>query len=624
MIQQLKVLFLSLLFFPYLIFSQAPPPLGATSSFVIYTATGAVTNTGFSQITGDVGPNIGATTGFGNINGTMHSADATTAQCAIDLSIARDSINLQPHGVVHSLTLGAGEVLTPEVYLLAGASSCTGSITLDGGGDPDACFIFKLDGAFAAAAASTVILTNGTQACNVFWRIDGATAIAANSIWKGTLIISGATAVAADCNLEGRLLNVTGAISVSSLTGGPPIGCGSPIFTGPVAPDQNSICDFAIFTSIGIVTNTGTTNVVGDIGTNLGTVSGYNPPDVTGTVHSIPDVATAQASLDLTTLYAEINGFGHDIELLYPAVFGHSQVLTPNVYLMTGAATLTDTIFLDARGVSGAVFVIRITGAFTTSTPQVILVGGTLAENVFWQVEGAVTISTGANFNGTIIANNAAIILESGVILTGKVLSTNGDITTQNVDISNTFCPFLLPTELLSFSVEEMPGNIAINWVTASEKNNNYFNVERSADGINFSSIGKINGAGNSTQTLNYSFFDDNPLIGMSYYRLKQTDYDGATTYSNTKSVACDFTNGLLFSVYPNPFSGETTIHIAKKVKDSKLVIFDSYGHIIKQITNISEQTFTLHCEDLSRGIYFINLMRNGKIVATEKLVITN
>jgi hypothetical protein len=624
MIQRLKVLFLSLSLFPTLIYSQVPPPLGVTSSFVIYTANGAVTNSGFSQITGDVGANIGATTGFGNINGTMHSANTTTVQCDIDVNIARDSIDLQPHGVVHSLTLGAGEVLTPEVYLLAGASTCTGSITLDGGGDPNACFIFKMDGAFAAAAGSNVILTNGTQACNVFWRIDGATAIATNSIWKGTLIISGATAVAADCNLEGRLLNVTGAISVSSLTGGPPIGCGSPIFTGPPAPDQNSICDFAIFTSSGIVTNTGTTNVLGDIGSNLGTTSGFNPPDVTGTIHPIPDVATAQASLDLTTLYADINGFVHDIELLYPVLFGHSQVLTPNVYLMTAAATLTDTIFLDARGVSGAVFVIRITGAFTTTTPQVILVGGTLAENVFWQVEGAVTISTGAHFNGIIIANNAAIVLEPGVILSGKVLSTNGDITTQDVDISNTFCPLILPTELLSFSVEEMPENIAINWVTASEKNNDYFNVERSIDGINFTSIAKKNGAGNSTQILNYSFFDDNPFIGMSYYRLKQTDYDGATTYSNTKSVVFNMANGLVFNIYPNPFSGKTTFHSTKNLKGSKLIILNSFGQQVKQITNLSQQTFTLHCEGLSSGLYFINLVQNGKIVATEKLVITD
>jgi hypothetical protein len=621
--QRLKVLFLSLLLFPTIIFSQVPPPLGLTSSFVIFTGNGAVTNAGFSQITGDVGAHVGAITDFGNINGTMHAADATTLQCVIDVNIAKDNINLQAD-VVHSLTLGGGEVLTPDVYLLAGESTFTGSVILDGGGDPNACFIFKMDGAFAAAADSEVVLTNGTQACNVFWRIDGATAVATNSIWKGTLIINGASAFATGCNLEGRLLNVSGASSVSNMTGGPPIGCGSPIFTGPVAPDLNSICNFAIFSSSGIVANTGTTNVVGDIGTNFETVSGYNPSNVTGTIYPIPDATTAQASTDLTTLYGDLNGFGHDIELLYPAVFGHSQVLTPNVYLMTAAATLTDTIFLDARGVNGAVFVIRILGALTSTTPQVVLVGGTLAENVFWQVEGAVTIGTGANFNGIIIANNGAIIIETGVILNGKALSTNGNITTQDVDITSSFCPVPLPIELLSFSVEAMLENIALNWTTASERENDYFNIERSSDGINFISIFKKNGAGTSTEILNYSFFDNNPLVGVSYYRLKQTDYDWVSTYSKTKSVVFNIMDGLVFNVYPNPFSNETTIHIDKKLKGSKLVILDSYGRIIKQTANISEQTYTLPCEDLLSGIYFINLVRNGEIVATEKLVVAN
>jgi hypothetical protein len=623
MIHQLKVLFLTLLLFPTIIFSQVPPPLGLTSSFVIFTGNGAVTNAGFSQITGDVGADVGAITDFGNINGTMHAADATTLQCVIDVNIARDNINLQTD-VVHSLTLGGGEVLTPDVYLLSGESTCTGSVILDGGGDPNACFIFKMDGAFAAAADSEVILTNGTQACNVFWRIDGATAVATNSIWKGTLIINGATAFATGCNLEGRLLNVTGASSISNMTAGPPIGCGSPVFTGPVAPDLNSICNFAIFSSSGIVANTGTTKVVGDIGTNFETVSGYNPSNVTGTVYPIPDATTAQASTDLTALYGDINGFGHDIELLYPAVFGHSQVLTPNVYLMAAAATLTDTIFLDARGVNGAVFVIRILGALTSTTPQVVLVGGTLAENVFWQVEGAVTIGTGANFNGIIIANNGAIILETGVILNGKVLSTNGNITTQDVDISSPICPLPLPVELLSFGVEAMLEDIALNWATASERENDYFNIERSSDGINFISIFKKNGAGTSSQILNYSFIDESPLIGVSYYRLKQTDYDGISAYAKTKSVVFNSADDLVFNIYPNPFSGETSVHSTKNFEGSNLVICNSYGQLIKEMTNISGQTFTLDCEELTKGVYFIKLLRNGVIVATEKLVIAN
>jgi hypothetical protein len=190
----------------------------------------------------------------------------------------------------------------------------------------------------------------------------------------------------------------------------------------------------------GTVTNTGTTNIVGDIGTNsVAPFLGFNPAGVTGVVHSLPDAATALASADLTTLHAELNSLPTDILLLYPVLFGNSQVLTPHVYVMNAAATLTDTLFLDARGVADAVFVIRILGALTTnSNPQVVLVGGALAKNVFWQVEGAVTLGSSGNFKGIIVANNTAIVINDGVVLNGRVLSINGDITTVNVNITGT------------------------------------------------------------------------------------------------------------------------------------------------------------------------------------------
>jgi hypothetical protein len=142
--------------------------------------------------------------------------------------------------------------------------------------------------------------------------------------------------------------------------------------------------------------------------------------------------------LDLSSLYATLSGLPYDIELLNPVLFGKSQVLTPNIYLLSAATMLSDTLFLDARGVLDAVFVIRIMGALTTNVnPQIVLLGGAQASNVFWQVEGAVTIS-GGDFNGIIVANNGAIVLNAGVVLDGRALSTTGNITTQNVTITST------------------------------------------------------------------------------------------------------------------------------------------------------------------------------------------
>lgn len=104
------------------------------------------------------------------------------------------------------------------------------------------------------------------------------------------------------CSLEGRALSTVGAVSVSALTAGTPIGCGSPIFTGPVAPNMQAISCFAVLTTSGIVINTGTANLVGDIGSNSLTALGFNLVGVVGTIHPVPDLSTSDGSSDLTIL----------------------------------------------------------------------------------------------------------------------------------------------------------------------------------------------------------------------------------------------------------------------------------------------------------------------------------
>jgi hypothetical protein len=430
------VLYVTLLISPTLC-SQTAPPLGLVSSYVLFSSVGAVTNLGLSQVTGDFGTNSGAVSGFGNVNGQMHIADAITTQCAIDLGIAYTNLSGQLPGATIGLVLGSGQILLPDVYLVPGASSLIGNLTLDACGDPNAVFVFQMNGAFSAAAGSAIELINGAQACNVFWRVDGQMSMATNTSFKGTIIAAGAIPADTGVQLEGRAFTVSGAISVSSLTAGIPLECSS-LLTGPVGSNIGALECFALLAINGTVTNTGTTNVVGDIGTNsLAPFSGFNPLGVTGLIHSTPDTATTFASAALSTLHTYLNGLPADIVLLYPVLFGNSQVLTPHIYVMNAAVALTDTVFLDARGVADAVFIIRILGALTTnSNPQVVLVGGALAKNVFWQVEGAVTLSGIGNFNGIIVANNSDIVISGGVVVNGRVLSINGDITAANVNIT--------------------------------------------------------------------------------------------------------------------------------------------------------------------------------------------
>jgi hypothetical protein len=131
-----------LLFVPTLIFSQTPPPLGGASSFVLFTSIGATTAAAsLSQITGNVGSNsAGGTSGFGNLNGTIHTNNVTTALAAFDLDVAYTNLSNQIPDTTIGLVLGGGQTLTPNVYLVPGAGSLIDTLFLDGAGDINALF----------------------------------------------------------------------------------------------------------------------------------------------------------------------------------------------------------------------------------------------------------------------------------------------------------------------------------------------------------------------------------------------------------------------------------------------------------------------------------------------------
>jgi hypothetical protein len=125
-------------------FTSAQAPLmGTASDFVLFTPLGAVGNTGISQLTGNVGTNSGATTGFGNVNGVMHNADAASTQCATDLLSAWYQLDTTTPTALHIPVLGNGETSYAGVYALAAAGSLVSVLILDAQGDSNAVFIFK-------------------------------------------------------------------------------------------------------------------------------------------------------------------------------------------------------------------------------------------------------------------------------------------------------------------------------------------------------------------------------------------------------------------------------------------------------------------------------------------------
>ena len=134
--------------------------LGSIENFTLYTSSGAIGNTAISNVTGDIGTNLGAITGFGApsvLNGSIQIANSVTIEAALDLTAAVVQINSTlTTNATHGAVFGS-ETLTPDVYAVGGAASILGTLTLDAQGDPNAEFIFKIGGALTTAASATVV-----------------------------------------------------------------------------------------------------------------------------------------------------------------------------------------------------------------------------------------------------------------------------------------------------------------------------------------------------------------------------------------------------------------------------------------------------------------------------------
>lgn len=444
----------ALIFLPVIHFAQAPN-LGTAANFVLFSTNGAVSNTGISQITGHVGTNNGSSTAFGNVNGVMNDQNGVSAQCAADLLIAYNQLNSTVPAFFPAPLLGNGQSLNAGVYSISSAATLNLDLILNGQGNPNAVFIFKIAGPLSTNAASRVKLINGAQACNVFWKIEGLVSMASGSHMKGTIIANNAAInMSTGDTLEGRALSTAGAVTINGILAYTPIGCGSPTLTGPPAPTLGGAACYGVFSANGAVSNSGITFVTGDVGTNVGLATGFNTVNVTGKVHTSPDGSTAQCATDLLVAYNQLNILTHDIELLYPAQFGKNLVLTPHTYLLNAATVLTDSLYLNAQGNVNAVFVIKINGALSTGTyAKVKLINGAQSKNVYWTIEGAISINNYSVLRGTMISNNGALsATNTGVFIDGRILTTNGALSTS----ASSVIAFGIPSYCSTLSVDDL------------------------------------------------------------------------------------------------------------------------------------------------------------------------
>jgi hypothetical protein len=186
--------------------------------------------------------------------------------------------------------------------------------------------------------------------------------------------------------------------------------------------------------------------------------------------------------------------------------------------------------------------------------------------------------------------------------------ATANDLT--SFDNNGTVCSdVILSTKLTSFDVKALHFAVELYWQTLTEVNNAYFTIEKSKTAIdNWSVIETVNGAGNSSDLINYKIIDKEPFAGLSYYRLKQTNLDGKSEYSEIKAVNVKLQdNGLL--IYPNPTNNEITIQAINPEEIQNIIIYNTLGQDvtigIRQLSKNDNQTVVDLTEQPS-GIYLI------------------
>lgn len=182
-------------------------------------------------------------------------------------------------------------------------------------------------------------------------------------------------------------------------------------------------------------------------------------------------------------------------------------------------------------------------------------------------------------------------------------------------------CYFPLPVELTNSNLSCNSKEVEITWSTASETNNDYFQIEYSKDGTSWERVAKVNGSGNTSDSQDYKVRLENNNPGISYYRLSQTDYDGTTEMLNTFSADCS--DKKEFLVYPNVASDYVNIQTPENITNGELQLVSTIGQL--QTLDFDQTSLNggrLNLTDLKGGVYFLRFVDKGGKTWVKKLMV--
>ncbi len=245
----------------------------------------------------------------------------------------------------------------------------------------------------------------------------------------------------------------------------------------------------------------------------------------------------------------------------------------------------------------------------------------------------AQTCQFGSFFGGTdsdyptaginILQSTGCVIFGGGVhslpfpVTPGSFLTTRVNTTTPDQAAIVKLClPEILPVELLNFNVKELNGTAVLNWSTSSEKNNAYFEIMKSTDGINYYSIGKVNGNGSVSDISNYSFTDPALTAGTTYYRLKQVDFNADFKFTDIRTINVQSLEA--FKLLPNPGNG--LIKFIGTFKIDATIEIKIQNMLEQQVyyskDEVSKGAFEkeINIQKVSSGMYLVQIIAGNEI----------
>lgn len=519
--------------------------------------------------------------------------------CGIDATITPSSTN-QP-------ILPAGNYYVNNITINAGAT-----LTLQAGANLHVCGNFTNSGSLVASPTSTITFDNAATNQNISGSLQGVDKVGNLVITKtggsvtftnnidigGDFTTTNGTSIA---NFNGRYVRIAGNFNnFNGATTVTNVGTGVLEFNGTAAQSYNQGTSTLTLNNVTMLhTGTGVTLATNMVLGTSGILTLTSGKIVTGAPREVQvtNNASAACTAGNTTSYVEGNlrRYLNGAATAYDFPVGHATKGYQRANItFTTATTIPQ---LVARFDTWSPIV---NGPAASECPTNTYNALNALDNGYWTITASANPTNGT-YNTSLYSTNYTnssgaagwTVMKAATIagpwgLNGTCVTSSTPPLTQRTGMSG-FSVFAvaqsvlpLPVELVEFSGTAEADYNHLKWITASETNNDYFTIERSTDGMTFVELGRVDGAGNSTQLLNYYFNDMNPAEGTNYYRLKQTDFNGQFTYSSMISLDFHRGNMSVNNIRPNPTSGEVNFDFASPEEtEIHFIITDVTGRVV-------------------------------------------